>query len=249
MKSQESSLPRMTRKTFLKAAAVFSASAPPLDMGAAQSRFESLDEGESGCSPLTLGNTEWQLHLEPGAGLKAEVVQTPSGVLLAIGNYSYSLGTPSFVEAQVSQEGWTKIVRLTGEIPGGIELEHEFRAPAEEPWVEEQITGSNRGTGVLALPFGRCGSVLPVALEAGTVPGRLRDFKVTAVPYRREPSGNRSQYAEYTLLQVLSEPLRQPDISMPMHRSELWETHLTCRPPQVRIFRVQSRENASYSHE
>jgi hypothetical protein len=38
------------------------------------------------------------------------------------------------------------------------------------------------------------------------VTGPLQNFKFTAVPYRREPKGNRTQYADYTLRQVLSEP-------------------------------------------
>jgi len=145
MKPQKNSPSRMTRKTFLKTAAVFSASALSLDMGVAQPQYESLDKGASERSPVTIGNTQWQLGLKPGSGLKAEVVHTPSGIVLAEGNYSYSFGTPSFGEAAMNQGGKTKIARLTGEIPGGIELQHEFRVPAEEAWVEEQITISNRG--------------------------------------------------------------------------------------------------------
>jgi len=203
---KQDSLPRMTRKTFLKTAAAFSAGALSLDTGAAPPPNESLDQKASERSPMMLGNAQWQLRLRPGAGLKAELVHTPSGIVLAEGDYSYSIGTPSFGEVQVNQDGKTKIARLVGEIPGGIELQHEFRAPVDEPWVEERITISNRGAAVLALPYGRCGFVLPLTLQAGAVTGPLRDFKVTAVPYRREPNGNRTQYADYTLLQVLTEP-------------------------------------------
>jgi hypothetical protein len=73
---KQNSLPRMTRKTFLKTAAVFSASALSLDMGAAQPQYESLDKGASERSPLTIGNAQWQLSLKPGSGLKAEVAHT-----------------------------------------------------------------------------------------------------------------------------------------------------------------------------
>ncbi len=206
MKPQENSPSRMTRKTFLKTAAVFSASALSLDVGVAQPQYEPPGKGAPARSPVTIGNTQWQLTLRPGPGLKAEMVHTPSGIVLAEGDYSYSFGTPSFGEATIDQGGKTKIVRLRGEIPGGIELQHEFRIPAEEPWVEEQITISNRGSAILALPYGRCGFVLPLTLQAGAVTGPLQGFKVTAVPYRREPNGNRTQYADYTLSQVLSEP-------------------------------------------
>jgi hypothetical protein len=213
----------MTRKTFLKTAAVFSASALSLDMGVAQPQYEMLDKGASERSPVIIGNTQWQLSLKPGSGLKAEVVHKPSGIVLAEGDYSYSFGTPSFGEADINQGGKTKVARLTGEIPGGIELQHEFRVPAEEPWVEEQITISNHGSAVLALPYGRSGFVLPLTLQAGLVTGPLQGFKVTAVPYRREPNGNRTQYADYTLLQVLSEP---------------WSSHLRAETPIDRVGNV-----------
>jgi hypothetical protein len=206
MKSQDDSLPRITRKTFLKAAALVSASALSADLNATQPRCEPLKQAAMAPSPLTLENTQWRLSLSPGAGLKVQVVHTHSGIVLAQGDYSYSIGTPSFGKAQESRDGQTKTLRLTGEIAGGIGLQHKFRIPAEEPWLEEQITISNRSSAVLALPYGRCGFVLPLRLEDGAVAGAWRDFKVTAVPYRREPAGNRTQYADYTLHQVLSEP-------------------------------------------
>ena len=96
-----------------------------------------------------------------------------------------------------------------GEIPGGIRLQHEFRMTIDSPWLEEQITILNRGSAILAIPYARCGFVLPMTLHDGAVTGPLQDFKATAVPYRREPNGNRAQYADYTLGQVLSEPREQ----------------------------------------
>ena len=45
----------------------------------------------------------------------------------------------------------------------------------------------------------------PCKVAGDSVESRLKDFKFTAVPYRREPTGNRTQYADYTLLQVLTE--------------------------------------------
>jgi len=206
MKSPENSLSLMTRKTFLRAAAVFSANALSLEMGSAQPPTEPLEKAASEPSPVTLENAQWQLGLKPGEGLKALVVHKPSGIVLAQGDYSYSIGTPSFGEPEERHDSKTKTVTLKGAIPGGLELQHEFKITADQPWVEEQITLSNRGTAVQALPYGRCGFVLPVTLEAGAVVGPMRDFKVTAVPYRREPNGNRTQYADYTIGQVLSEP-------------------------------------------
>ena len=114
---------------------------------------------------MTLGNAQWQLGIMAGPGLQAELVHKPSGIVLAEGDYSYSFGTPSFARA-VRTDGSPRIVRLTGEFAGGIELQHEFRVPADEPWVEEQITLTNRSLAVLALPFGRGGFVLPLSFKA-----------------------------------------------------------------------------------
>jgi hypothetical protein len=195
----------MTRKNFLKTMALFSASPLTLDRDLSEPQSEPVHKGASERSPLTLGNNQWQLGMKAGPGLQAELVHKPSGIVLAEGDYNYSLGTPSF-PAPPGNIDSPRIIKLTGEFPGGIELQHEFRIPAEEPWVEEQITLTNHGSAVLALPCGRCGFVLPLTLEGGAVNGPLQSFKFTAVPYRREPKGNRTQYADYSLLQVLSEP-------------------------------------------
>jgi len=236
---KQNSLTRMTRKTFLKTAAVFSALS--LDTAIAQPSRRTLDKSapegspmtfgntpgqlslNPGSKPVTIANTQWQLSLKPSSGLQAEVIHTPSGLVLAEGSYSYSFGTPSFGEAAIDQSGKITTARLRGEIPGGIKLQHEFTIPAEEPWIEEQIEIWNRGSAVLALPYGRCGFVLPLTLEAGAVTGPLRDFKVIAVPYRREPNGNRTQYADYTLSQVLNEP---------------WSSHLRADTPIDRMANV-----------
>ena len=203
---KQNSLSRMTRKTFLKTAAAFSASALAVDMGTAQPRYGSHGHVASTSNSVTLENSHWRLCLSPGAGLKAQLAHSPSGIALASGEYSYSAGAPAFGESRESNDGKTRTASLTGEIPGGIKLQHEFRISIDQPWIEEQITISNRGTAILAIPYGRCGFVLPLTLEGTTVTGALQDFKFTAVPYRREPHGNRTQYADYTLGQVLSEP-------------------------------------------
>jgi hypothetical protein len=206
MKSPQNSFSQMTRKRFLKTAAMFSASALSVDMGTAQPRDGSDAQVASASNSVTLENSHWRLSLNAGAGLKAELAHSPSGIALAGGDYSYSMGTPAFGEARETQNDKTRTVRLMGEIPGGIRLHHEFRMSIDGPWLEEQITISNRGSAILAIPHGHCGFVLPMTLQGGVVTGHLQDFKATAVPYRREPHGNRTQYADYTLGQVLSEP-------------------------------------------
>ena len=197
---------RMTRKNFPKTAAMFSASALSVEMGSAQPRYGSRGPIASKSNSVTLENSQWQLVLDPGAGLKTQLVHSPCGIALASGEYNYSIGLPTFGEAQESKNDKTRAVRLLGEIPGGIELQHEFRISIDKPWLEEQISISCRGLSVLSIPYGRCGFVLPLTLEGGALTGPLRDSKATAVPYRREPHGNRTQYADYTLGQALCEP-------------------------------------------
>ena len=100
MKSPQNSFSQMTRKRFLKTAAMFSASALSADMGTAQSRDSSDAQLTSASNSVTLENSHWRLSLNAGAGLKAQLVHSPSGIALAGGEYSYSMGTPAFGEAR-----------------------------------------------------------------------------------------------------------------------------------------------------
>ncbi len=152
MKSHQNSFSKMTRKRFLKTAAMFSASALSVDTGTAQSRDGSHGQVASASNSVTLENSHWRLSLNAGAGLKAQLVHSPPGIALAGGEYSYSIGTPAFGEARETQNDKTRTVRLMGEIPGGIRLEHEFRMSVDRSWLEEQITISNRGAAILAIP-------------------------------------------------------------------------------------------------
>ncbi len=146
-------------------------------------------------------NAAFSLSLEAGAGLRARLRHTPSGLVLADGPYSYSFGEPHFSAPRTTLEGIT----LEGATEAGIGVRHEYRLPAGEPWIEERITLTNTSRAPLFLPRARCGFTLPLQVEAGAVTGPLAACKVTAVPYRREPTGGRTQYADYTLTQVLNE--------------------------------------------
>jgi hypothetical protein len=108
-----------------------------------------------------------------------------------------------------------------------LEILQEFRVPRAHPWVEEQITFANRGVTPLDLECARCGFVLPVALSQEGVAGPMKAFKFTAIPYRREPNGNRAQYADFTLAQVLtalcpSELWTYATVETPAYASEGW---------------------------
>jgi hypothetical protein len=137
--------------------------------------------------------------------LAVDLLHAPSKLALASGDYSYSFGAPTFAEASTSEEHEATVLSLVG-TGQGLEIRQRYVVPHAQPWVEEEITLSNRSRHRIVLPDARCGFVLPVELAGDAVDSPFKDFKFTAVPYRREPIGNRTQYADYTLLQVLTEP-------------------------------------------
>ncbi len=169
-----------------------------------------------------IGNATFRLVLSPRDGLRnTRLIHAPSGLLLADGDYSYSFGRPTFQESWTSEGAdGSSVISLRGTALGGhLEVLHEFHGPRNRPWIEEQITISNRGSACLDLGHGRCGFVLPVPLSNGHAVGNWAKFKFTAIPYRREPNGNKNQYADFFLTQILTEE----------YPSELWtrETTLT----------------------
>jgi hypothetical protein len=154
---------------------------------------------------VKLANAHFQLSVTPGQRLQTELVHAPSGLTLASGDYSYSFGQPVFAAGSPAAEATEHLLSLVGDAGNGMEIRQEYRLSADQPWVEEEITLTNRSQHPIAMPDGRCGFVLPTKVVGSSVESPLKDFKFTAVPYRREPTGNRTQYADYTLLQVLTE--------------------------------------------
>lgn len=152
-----------------------------------------------------LASRQFQLNLSVGHGLQAELIHAPSDLALASGDYSYTFGEPVFSAPAPTRENDALVMNLTGKTSNGIEITQQYRVVQDHPWVEEEITLTNRNRFPVPLPNGRAGFVLPVKMAGDSVDSPLKDFKFTAVPYRREPTGNRTQYADYTLLQVLME--------------------------------------------
>ncbi len=195
----------VTRKAFLRAAAGMSGAV--LLRPATQAFRNDLDaQGARPRATATVGNREFELIVTPAAGLTVKLVHKPSGTTLADSQYSYSFGAPTFSGAITGRKGNMFTVGVEGAAAGAIWVSQQFRVPAEQPWIEEQITLTNRGSYPLALPSARCGFALPVRIDSGVVSGPLKDFRFIALPFRREPLGDRGQYADYTLLQVLTEP-------------------------------------------
>ena len=165
-------------------------------------------------------NPSFRLSLSPRDGLKnTRLLHVPSGLILADADYSYSFGSPTFRESRMtkSNDGSVSILLEGSAWGGNLEIHHEFRLPQGKPWMEEEITLTNRGSVPLDISSQRCGFVLPLPLEAAKVSGAWKEFKLTAVPFRREPQGNKLQYYDFSLDQILSEEFR----------SELmtWETN------------------------
>jgi hypothetical protein len=136
------------------------------------------------------------------SGVQARVVHRGSGMVLADAPYSYSLGVPLAMRLEISHGKFT----LEGIALGHIKVNHQIRVPEGQPWIEEEFAITNTGSQPVNLDRLRCGFVLPVRLADREAAGTLKDFRFTAIPYRREPSGDRHQYTDYTVGQVLSEP-------------------------------------------
>ena len=94
----------------------------------------------------------------------------------------------------------------------GIAIQHRFTVDPTASWMEEEVELTNRGAMPLDLHDARSGFVLPIPVEEGKVQGVWANYKLTAIPFRREPNGHRSQYADFTLSQILTG----------QYSSELW---------------------------
>ncbi len=156
-------------------------------------------------------NTSFRLSLSPREGLKnTRLLHLSSGLVLADADYSYSFGRPTFEESRmVKSDDGSVSIHLRGIAwEGNLEIAQSFYLPQGKPWIEEEVTLTNRGAVPLDISRERCGFVLPQTLEAGKGSGAWKDFKLTAVPFRREPQGNKSQYFDFSLDQILNEEFR-----------------------------------------
>jgi hypothetical protein len=173
---------------------------------------ESASAQQSQGHPLAGGgmeNSAFRLSLEPGDGLRnTRLLHVPSGIALADGDYSYSFGRPVFKDCQTtaSPEG-IRAVALSGvAMEGQLAIHHEFSLSPDQPWLEEQITLTNLGSNALDMTGGRGGFTLPLVMTQGGLSAPWSQFKLTAIPFRRDPGGHRTQYADFTLAQALTEP-------------------------------------------
>jgi len=192
---------RVSRKTFLKTA-LAAAGAFPLNRD--RDTPSPIATTAHARHPVVLENAHWRLDLAAGEGLNVELTSASSGITLAQGPYSYSFGSPSFADIHSDHEDHPHTLSLMGQV-SGFAVQHTFRISPTEPWIDEQVTIVSRSAVPVSLPYGRGGFVLPVVMHEASADGPLRDFKFVAVPFRREPGGDRKQYADYSIAQVLSE--------------------------------------------
>ncbi len=213
MAKRNNSPHRMSRKKFLRDAALVCAggvsTAPGLLAEAARPPV---------AEPVVAAGKAFRIEVTQGEGMKVRLTDVRTSLRLADGEYSYSFGNFRFSDV-VGRPLDGGSFSVSAKSNAGIAVVHEFVVPPGEPWVEEWITMTNHSQISLKIPDGRCGFVLPITLAGGEVAGALKDYKFTAVPFRREPHGNRKQYADYTLAQVLTEPRKST------LRSEITEFH------------------------
>jgi len=214
----------ITRRRFFKGTAAVSVCAA----------LPAVSEGHSADAPQWPGgdpeNGVFRLSLYPGDGLRnTRLVHLSTGLVLADADYSYSFGRPEFQPGLVSKtEDGSVVVQLQGTaLSGTLQIQQEFRLPQGQPWIEEEIKLVNLGSIPLNLPNLRCGFVLPLPLDAGKVSGRWKDYRFIAIPYRREQQGNRSQYFDFSMDQILAEEFRSElmtynTTAAPVYASEGW---------------------------
>ena len=203
MGQEKKPVAKMTRKSFLKAA-ILPAAALPLARPWASNSLTSESPAVKPSS-FDIGNAQFRLSVTAGEGIQTTLVHKPSSLHLADGAYSYSFGTPAFTETSSNHQKGATVLKIAGRTQSGLEVLQEFHIPDGEPWLEERIAVCNRGSHVQMIPNGRCGFVLPVTVTGNGLESALKDFRIIAVPFRREPQADRNQYADYTLHQVLTE--------------------------------------------
>ena len=193
----------MKRRDLVKLAAA------PLAVAGLPATLRAAARARAVGSVAELAAGELRLSLEAGRGLECRLTHLPSGLTLAAGAYSYSFGEPLFRQVHTDP----KTIVLKGRTDAGIGIEHRFSVTSDPDALEEQITVTNLSSAVLDLSTARCGFVLPVSPSRAQAQKTPTRHLFSAVPFLREPSGNTSQYAEYSLGEILSRRFT----------SELWQ--------------------------
>lgn len=106
-------------------------------------------------------------------------------------------GTPSLKKMEKGEER----VVLTGRL-GDVEITQEFRLPRGKPYLEERITLENKGDKPISSPHLGFGFARVLA-RGGKLMEGMEEWRVVAVPYRRELQGQVGEYEDYPLSDLL----------------------------------------------
>ncbi|MBE7539252.1 MAG: hypothetical protein HS122_12670 [Opitutaceae bacterium] len=150
----------------------------------------------------TIRNEAFELTLKAtDNNLECRIHHRQTKIELAAGNYAFPFPLAAAPKITSAENG----VTVTGEMRGGLGFVQKLTLPAGKPWLEEEITLTNRNSFAVALPNGRAGFVLPVPMQGSHAEGGLATYRFAAIPFVREPTGGNRQRADYSLTQVLTQ--------------------------------------------
>jgi hypothetical protein len=159
-------------------------------------------------SGAVLRNQHFELACDFSDGLQCRLTHLETSSILADGDYFYSFGRPVF--SKVEQDSSSLVLEVATE--SGLIVHHRFSINSSVPCLEEEIKLTNRSSQPRDLHDLRAAFVLPIQSTDAETPGSLSRSKFTAIPFRREPAGHRTQYGDFTLEHILTEQFS----------SELW---------------------------
>ena len=87
----------------------------------------------------------------------------------------------------------------------GLELEQRFVLPANQPYLEETITLTNRTASAIRLEEFEIGLTRRIASAPGQVLASLQGDRLVALPFRRRPTDREGQLHDYSLKQFLTQ--------------------------------------------
>jgi hypothetical protein len=157
-----------------------------------------------------LSNAVYRLQVETGAGGSTlELRDQKLGMVVAEG-VSYSAqrmlaeGAMLYRELKaVSVAAKDDVLTIRGKL-AGLELEQQFRLPADKPYLEESITLTNGSGEAIRLEELEVGLLRRIASRPGQVLVELRGDRVVALPFRRRPTDTEGQLHDYGLQDFLT---------------------------------------------
>jgi len=180
------------------------------------------------CGPAcgaVLSNAAYRLEVESTAsGLTLALHDQAMGIVVADGLVHQAqrivsegaLLTRELKAVAVTVEHDTLTIR--GKLTG-LDLEQQFRLPADKPYMEERIVLANRSQEVIRLEELELGLRRRVASMTGRVLAELTEDRIVALPFRRRPTDINGELHDYGFKQLLTQPGGAQRVNM----NEGWE--------------------------